>query len=90
MRNRSENNRQSWASKANERELIERLEASLARMPRRTRDIFLANRLRGLSYDEIAEGSGLSVRQVERHMARAIAMIDRFMDGEERPRWKPW
>ena len=77
-------------SELNQRELIRRMEAALDRMPKATRDIFLANRLRGMSYQEIAERTGLSVRQVERHMARAIAMIDRCIDGDERPWWKFW
>jgi RNA polymerase sigma-70 factor (ECF subfamily) len=42
-----------------------------------TRQIFLAHRVDGYSYGEIAERTGLSVKGVEKHMSRAIAHIDR-------------
>lgn len=77
-------------STPNQQELIRRMEAALDRMPRLTRDIFLAHRIRDMPYREIAERTGLSVRQVERQMARAIILIDRGVDGEERPWWKFW
>ena len=49
----------------------------MRRLNLRTREIFLAKRLDGMSYSEIASRTGLSVRQVERHMAKALATIDR-------------
>lgn len=69
---------------------VERLEEIVRRMPRLTREIFLANRLDGMTYPEIARGTGLSVRKVERHMARAIVMLDRGLHDEPRPWWRFW
>ena len=57
-------------------EVLERIEAALARMPERRRAIFLAVRLDGTSYAEIAERSGLSVLQVEREIAAALLQLD--------------
>jgi DNA-directed RNA polymerase specialized sigma24 family protein len=74
----------------NQQELIARMEAIMLRLPTMTREIFLAHRLDGMLYDEIAGRTGLTVRQVERHIARAIVIIDRDMDGERRPWWKFW
>lgn len=71
-------------------ELVERIEAIVRRMPRLTREIFLAHRLRGMPYDEIARRTGLTVRQVERHMARALVLLDRGLDHQRRPWWKLW
>ena len=42
-----------------------------------TREIFMAHRLDGLSYAEIADRTGLSVKGVEKHMSKAIAQVTR-------------
>ena len=72
-----------------EAEIIERLEAGLQRMPKLRREIFLAIRLDGLSYTEIAERTGLSVQQVERHFARSMVTLLEAFDGRPPvPWWK--
>jgi RNA polymerase sigma-70 factor (ECF subfamily) len=70
--------------------LIERLQAIMLRMPRLTREIFMGHRLDDMPYEEIASRTGLTVRQVERHMARAILHLDRGLHGRLRPWWKLW
>jgi RNA polymerase sigma-70 factor (ECF subfamily) len=40
----------------------------------------MAHRLDGLSYAEIAEQTGLSVKGVEKQMSKAIAEITRMLD----------
>ena len=57
--------------------LLKKLEQAVLRLPRSTREIFLAHRLDNMSYQEIAELTGLTVRQVERHMARAIYRLSK-------------
>lgn len=44
-----------------------------------TRNVFLARRLDGYSYVEIAERTGLSVRAVEKQMSRAIQQLAKHM-----------
>lgn len=56
-----------------------RAKAALERMPARTRRVFVAHRVEGLSYAEIAEREGLFHWQVRRHMLRAIRIIARDM-----------
>lgn len=69
-------------------ELLERMEAALLSLPRFTREVFLAHRLDDLSYLQIAKITGVSVRRVEREMARAILGIDRALtDPQPRSRW---
>ncbi|WIW90516.1 sigma factor-like helix-turn-helix DNA-binding protein (plasmid) [Sphingobium sp. V4] len=60
-------------------ERTEKAKAALARMPKRTLDIFIANQVEGLSYVEIARREGLFLWQVRRHMLRAIHIIAREM-----------
>ncbi|ATY34375.1 hypothetical protein CVN68_02200 [Sphingomonas psychrotolerans] len=58
-------------------------------MPRLRREIFLALRLDDLSYEEIAERTGLSVKQVERHVARSMLTLLDAVDGRApQPWWK--
>ena len=77
-----------------ETELLERLEMALRRMPELRRMIFLAVRLDGASYTKLAERTGLSVKQVEREVARAIAQIDRCLEQRKavpaRLWWRRW
>lgn len=62
------------------RDLLQRIDAALGRLKPRTRQIFLAHRLEGLSYGEIAAQHGLSVKGVEKQMSKALAHIDRCLD----------
>jgi RNA polymerase sigma-70 factor (ECF subfamily) len=71
-------------------ELMRRLEAAVATLPPKQREIFLAHRLDDLSYAEIASRTGLSVRQVERQMARAIYKLCKQMDGHPLSWWERW
>lgn len=59
------------------RDALRRIEAALMRLKPRTREIFLAHRIDGYSYAEIAARTDLSIKTVEMHMTRAIAYLDR-------------
>ena len=71
-------------------ELLARIEAAVLTLPRKRREIFLAVRLDGASYAELAEQTGLSVRQVKPEVARAIDQIDRCLERGERAPPRPW
>lgn len=75
---------------ASDPELLARIETALQTLPRRRRAIFLAVRLDGVSYAELATQTGLSVRQVEREVARAIAHIDRRLERGGAVPPDPW
>jgi RNA polymerase sigma factor (sigma-70 family) len=62
------------------RDMLTRLEAAMLKLRPKTREIFMAHRVHGLSYAEIAERTGLSVKGVEKQMSKAIAHIDRMLD----------
>lgn len=61
------------------RDMLNRVEAAMLLLKPRTREIFMARRVDGLSYDEIAERMGLSHKAIEKQMARAIAHLDRTL-----------
>ena len=59
--------------------MLRRLERAMLRLRPKTREIFLAHRLDGYSYTEIAARTGLSVKGVEKQMSKAIAQLDRWV-----------
>lgn len=68
---------------------LARLEHAVRRLPRRQREVFLAVRLDNLTYAEIAERTGLSVREVERHFADSLLSIYYALNRPARePIWK--
>jgi len=70
-------------------EHLARLERAVKSLRRLDREIFLARRLDDMSYAEIAERTGLTVKQVERAMVRALIGIDRHLCRPNR-RWWFW
>lgn len=62
------------------RDSLVRLEAAMRSMKPKTREIFMAHRLDGMSYAAIASQIGMSVSGVEKQMSRALAHIDRLLD----------
>lgn len=71
-------------------DLLRRIEAAMMNLPRRQREIFMAHRVHNMSYREIAERSGLTVWQVERHMAKALYKLAKQMDGRKLSWWERW
>jgi RNA polymerase sigma-70 factor (ECF subfamily) len=65
------------------RDVLARLETAMLRLRPLTRQIFMAQRLDGYTYREIADRTGLSLKRVEKHMSRAIAQLDDVL-GEGR------
>jgi RNA polymerase sigma factor (sigma-70 family) len=61
------------------RDRLARLEQAVLGLKPLTRQIFLACRLDGYSYAQIAEQTGLSVRGVEKQMSRAIKQLGRHL-----------
>ena len=69
-------------------DLLRRMEEAMLNIPKLQREIFMAHRLDDMSYGEIARRTGLTVRQVERHMARAIYKLAKQLDGEKLSWWE--
>lgn len=63
------------------RERIARLSECLADLDARTCKIFLAHRIDGMSYGEIARDHRLSVSSVEKHIAKAMLVLTSSMEG---------
>ena len=62
------------------RDMLRRLDAAMMRLRPKTREIFMAHRLDGMTYAEIAERTGLSVKGVEKQMSKALAQLDRLLN----------
>lgn len=59
------------------KEAISRLEAALKELKPKTREIFLLNRLDGLTYTQIAVRFGLTPSAIEKHMIAALAHLNK-------------
>ena len=70
--------------------LLRRLEEAMLNIPKLQREIFIAHRLDNMPYDEIARRTGLTVRQVERHIARALYKLAKQLDGRKLTLWERW
>ncbi|HET6523520.1 RNA polymerase sigma factor [Sphingopyxis sp.] len=62
-------------------DLLRLYEQAVEAMPPKTRRVFLMHRVDELSYREIHERVGISVATVEYHMMKALAHIDRALEG---------
>ena len=51
------------------------LQGALLGLPLRCRQIYLLNRIEGMSYTEIAEHCGISVKAVEKHISKALRLL---------------
>lgn len=58
------------------------LEEALARLPEKTRQIFIMSRQEGLRYKEIAEKMSVSVKTVEAHMSKALKALKQGIKKE--------
>ncbi|KAK6024705.1 RNA polymerase sigma factor, sigma-70 family [Ostertagia ostertagi] len=63
------------------RERTRRLIEGLSRMPGKTRAIFLASKMDGMTQNEIAERFGMTRSGVEWHLAKAVMQITSWMEG---------
>lgn len=59
------------------RESLARIDAALAALNPKTRNIFLLSRIEGKSYAEIADGYGMSVMGVKKQVAKAMLLLRR-------------
>ncbi|WP_206859599.1 RNA polymerase sigma factor [Lysobacter changpingensis] len=63
--------------------------ATILQLPDRCRQVYLLNRIEGLSYSQIAQHCGISVKAVEKHIGKALSLLrsklrDEGADREER------
>jgi RNA polymerase sigma factor (sigma-70 family) len=61
---------------------LNKVELAIAQLPPRCREVFLLNRLDGLSYTQVASHLGISVSAVEKHMARACLLLDTMLNDD--------
>jgi RNA polymerase sigma-70 factor (ECF subfamily) len=62
------------AQRADAAERLQIVQAAMAALPERCREVFVLSRFGGLSYAEIAARLGIAPSTVEKHMIRALAV----------------
>ncbi|HEY1140400.1 MAG TPA: sigma-70 family RNA polymerase sigma factor [Lysobacter sp.] len=49
--------------------------AAILKLPERCRQVYLLNRIDGMSYSQIAQHCGISVKAVEKHIGKALSLL---------------
>jgi RNA polymerase sigma-70 factor (ECF subfamily) len=68
---------------AEERDLLERLEVEVARLPTMQRDVFLLRAQQGFEYGEIAEALGSSPGAARVHYHHAVKRLKRALEDQD-------
>ena len=66
------------------RETVAQVAQALRQLPERTRDILILRSIEGLKPAEIARLQGISVRAVEKHMAKALVHLNQALERDTR------
>lgn len=61
------------------KELSLHIDHQVQSLPEKTKTIFLLNRENGLTYEQIARSLGVSVKTVEYHISKALAVLSRYV-----------
>lgn len=65
-----------------EQELKNRIETTIRSLPERCREVFLLSRIEGLKNKEIAEKLDINIKNVERHLSRALQSFRKNFNEE--------
>lgn len=63
------------------RDMLRRIDAAIDLLPERTREIFMAHRFEDLTYPQIAQRLGVSVKTVEKHISAALQQLHRALEA---------
>ncbi|MGS1076948.1 RNA polymerase sigma factor [Pseudoxanthomonas beigongshangi] len=74
---------------AENREELARVRAAINLLPERCREIYLLNRVEGMSYSQISRHCGISVKAVEKHMGKALTSLRKLLSIQTRPTGVP-
>ncbi len=70
---------------AEDREELARVRAALSLLPERCREVYLLNRIEGMSYTQISRHCGISVKTVEKHIGKALTSLRKLLSHQARP-----
>lgn len=62
-------------------ELRHEIDRVMKKLPQRCKEVFYMSRFEGLNIREIAERTGTSTQNVEKHIARALTIFSRHFSG---------
>lgn len=76
---KNSHNEEGAANAAVDADTNELVEEALSRLPPKCREVFMMSRISKLTYREIADALGISVKTVENQMGKALGIIRLFM-----------
>ncbi|WP_182333831.1 RNA polymerase sigma factor [Stenotrophomonas acidaminiphila] len=63
-------------------QMLNALRQALLKLPERCREVYLLNRITGMSYSQIARHRGITAKTVEKHVARALQGLRRELGAD--------
>lgn len=70
---------------AEDREELARVRAAINLLPERCREVYLLNRIEGMSYTQISRHCGISVKTVEKHIGKALSSLRTLLSNQTSP-----
>lgn len=70
---------------AEDREELARVQAAIGLLPERCREIYLLNRIEGMSYSQISKNCDISVKTVEKHIGKALTLLRKLLSDQTHP-----
>lgn len=67
-------------------QMLDALRQALFKLPDRCREVYLLNRVSGMSYAQIARHCGITANTVEKHIARALQGLRKELGADTLPR----
>jgi RNA polymerase sigma-70 factor (family 1) len=73
-----------------ETDLTGLLKHAFEQLPPKCREVFALSRLNGLSYQQISEVLGISIKTVENQVGKALKILRAYWQQQQAPIWLPW
>ncbi|MNM35346.1 RNA polymerase sigma factor CnrH [compost metagenome] len=70
---------------AEDQEELARVRVAINLLPERCREVYLLNRIEGMSYSQISRHCDISVKTVEKHIGKALSSLRKLLSNQTRP-----
>jgi len=73
-----------------ETDIASLLTQAFDQLPPKCREVFALSRINGLSYQQISEVLGISIKTVENQIGKALKIVRAFWQQKQASLWAPW
>jgi RNA polymerase sigma-70 factor (family 1) len=73
-----------------EKDMTSLLKKAFDQLPPKCREVFALSRISGLSYQQISDVLGISIKTVENQVGKALKILRAWWQQQQTPLWMPW